>query len=200
MRLVLKDFQIFFAMVHARNFNRILCPCIKCENVKHQTVYKIKDHLYLNGIDWNYSNLILHGGNFVKEPSTTSNFRSIWEFETRDFKTESMASIIEMIQGAHDHFENNPKQFENLLADVEKKWYPSCYEFTKLSALVKLYNLKVKNGLSDQGFSDLLKLLREKLSDNNEMPCLMYEAKNSLNTLGMKYEKIHVYPNDYILI
>ena len=158
-------------MVHVRNFNRILCPCIKCGNVKHQAAYKIRDHLYLNGTDQSYSNLILHGGNFVKEPSITRNFRSTRELETRDFKTESMASIIKMIQG--EFIENNPKQFENLLADAEKKLYPNCYKFTKLSALVKLYNLKAKNGLSNQGFSNLLKLLREKLPDNNEMPCLM---------------------------
>ncbi|XP_052297002.1 uncharacterized protein LOC127902216 [Citrus sinensis] len=104
-----------------------------------------------------------------------------------------------MIQGAYDHFENNPKQFENLLADAEKKLYPGCSKFTKLSALVKLYNLKARNGWSYRRLSDLLKLLREMLPDNNEMPCSMYEAKKTLNALGMDYEKIHACPNDCIL-
>ncbi|RVW86256.1 hypothetical protein CK203_043280 [Vitis vinifera] len=34
---------------------------------------------------------------------------------------------------------------------------------------------------------------------NNELPLSMYEAKKTLNALGMEYEKIHVCPNDCIL-
>ena len=34
---------------------------------------------------------------------------------------------------------------------------------------------------------------------NNEMPLSMYEAKKTLNALGMEYEKIHACPNDCIL-
>ncbi|RVW81554.1 hypothetical protein CK203_051852 [Vitis vinifera] len=34
---------------------------------------------------------------------------------------------------------------------------------------------------------------------NNELPLSMYEAKNTLNALGMEYEKIHACPNDCIL-
>ncbi|RVW31767.1 hypothetical protein CK203_102030 [Vitis vinifera] len=34
---------------------------------------------------------------------------------------------------------------------------------------------------------------------NNELPLSMYEAKKTLNTLGMEYEKIHACPNDCIL-
>ena len=34
---------------------------------------------------------------------------------------------------------------------------------------------------------------------NNELPLSMYEARKTLNTLGMESEKMHAYPNDYIL-
>ena len=34
---------------------------------------------------------------------------------------------------------------------------------------------------------------------NNEMPLSMYEAKKTLNALGMEYEKIHACPNDCML-
>ena len=37
------------------------------------------------------------------------------------------------------------------------------------------------------------------LLDQNEIPTSMYEAKKTLNALGMKYEKIHDCPNDCIL-
>ena len=34
---------------------------------------------------------------------------------------------------------------------------------------------------------------------NNELLLSMYEEKETLNTLGIEYEKIHAYPNDCIL-
>ena len=72
--------------------------------------------------------------------------------------------------------------------------YPSCRKFTQLFALVKLYNLKTHYEWFDKSFSELLKMLRYMLPLNNELPLSMYEAKMTLNTLGMEYEKIHACP------
>ncbi|KAL6312439.1 hypothetical protein AAG906_004807 [Vitis piasezkii] len=72
-------------------------------------------------------------------------------------------------------------------------------KYTKLSALVKLYNLKARYGWSDKGFSELLQLLGDMLPLNNEMPLSMYEAKKTFSALGMEYQKIHACPNDCIL-
>ena len=59
--------------------------------------------------------------------------------------------------------------------------------------------MKARYGWSDKSFSDLLQILGDMLSVNNEMPLSMYEAKKILNALGMEYEKIHACPNDCIL-
>ena len=77
--------------------------------------------------------------------------------------------------------------------------YPGCVQFTKFSALVKLYNVKARFGWSNKSFLDLLQILGDMLPVNNEMPLSMYEAKKTLNALGMEYEKIHAFPNDCIL-
>ncbi|KAL6326328.1 hypothetical protein AAG906_005522 [Vitis piasezkii] len=79
---------------------------------------------------------------------------------------------------------NDPQVFGRLLEDVEKPLYPGCMKYTKLSALVKLYNLKTHY--------DMLPL-------NNEMSLSMYEAKKTSSALGMEYQKIHACPNDCIL-
>ena len=42
-------------------------------------------------------------------------------------------------------------------------------------------------------------MLGNMLPINNELPLSMYEAKKTLNALGMEYEKIHACPNDCIL-
>ena len=83
--------------------------------------------------------------------------------------------------------------------DAKKPLYPGCRKFTKLFALVKLYNPKARYGWSDKGFSELLGFLGEMFPLNNELLLSMYEAKKTLNALGMEYEKIHACPNDCIL-
>ena len=72
-------------------------------------------------------------------------------------------------------------------------------KYTKLSALVKLYDLKARYGWSDKGFSKLLQVLEDMLPLNNEMSLPMYEAKKTFSALGMEYQKIHAFPNDSIL-
>ncbi|XP_074375135.1 uncharacterized protein LOC141716863 [Apium graveolens] len=68
-----------------------------------------------------------------------------------------------------------------------------------MRALVKLYSLKAKHGIYDKCFSDVLLLLASMLPEGNNMPSSFGEAKKTLCTLGMNYEKIHVCPNDCLL-
>ena len=82
--------------------------------------------------------------------------------------------------------------------EAEKLIYPGL-NITKLSFLVTMYNLKVRNGWSDNGFSQLLSLLGDVLPKDNNIPNSMYEAKKILWVLSMEYEKIHTCPNDCIL-
>ena len=51
-----------------------------------------------------------------------------------------------MVEVAQDDYKANPKLFERLLEDAEKPLYLYCKNFTKLFALVKLYNLKERYG------------------------------------------------------
>ncbi|XP_052295799.1 uncharacterized protein LOC127901832 [Citrus sinensis] len=192
-RVGVKSF-LNFAVRHTTNPNHMRCPCLKCGNVKYQNLSEIETHLIIFGIDQSYTNWFLHGEELVRGPSTSRNAQLI-----REVDYDHVDNTIELVQGAHDNFESNPDAFPKLLEDAEKPLYPGCNNFKKLSALVKLYNLKVKSGWSDKSFSELLKLLGEMLPDQNEIPTSMYEAKKTLNALGMEYEKIHACPNDCIL-
>ena len=64
---------------------------------------------------------------------------------------------------------------------------------------MKLYNLNAWYGWSDKSFSELLGIVGDMSPLNNELPLSIYEAKKTLNALGMEYEKIHACPNDCIL-
>ena len=55
-------------------------------------------------------------------------------------------NVIDMVQTAHDQLLGAPNIFDTMFDDAKKPLYPGCKRFTKLSALVRLYNLKVRFG------------------------------------------------------
>ena len=188
------EYFINFALQHCSNQSSIRCPCMRCGNLIHHTPNKIREHMFFNGIDHSYHRWYWHGeaGPTSKQPSEMAQC-----YDTMD--CGDVASTIEMVHATEDEFMTDPKSFKQLLEDAEKPLYPGCVQFTKLSALVKLYNVKARYGWSDKSFSDLLQILGDMLPVNNEMPLSMYEAKKTLNALGMEYEKIHACSNDCIL-
>ena len=68
-----------------------------------------------------------------------------------------------------------------------------------MSTTLKLCNLKVKNGWTDESFIELLKFLGEILPHDNELLSSTYETKKILYPMGMDVNRIHVCPNDYML-
>ena len=95
-----------------------------------------------------------------------------------------MNYTIEMVEVAQEDCKDNPKLFERLLEDAERPLYPSCKNFTKLSALIKLYNLKARYGWYDKSFSKLLKLFGDMLPLKNELSLSMYEARKNIECTG----------------
>jgi hypothetical protein len=45
----------------------------------------------------------------------------------------------------------------------------------------------------------MLKIVKDKLPENNELPSTTYEAKQTVCPLGFEVQKIHACPNDSIL-
>ncbi|GKA97892.1 hypothetical protein Tco_0825786 [Tanacetum coccineum] len=64
--------------------------------------------------------------------------------------------------------EDDLSNFKNYLLDAEKPLYKGCPDFTKLSAIVKLLNLKGKYGASDKFFTELLGLLKKMLPADSQ--------------------------------
>ncbi|GJR89503.1 hypothetical protein Tco_0213514, partial [Tanacetum coccineum] len=58
-------------------------------------------------------------------------------------------AIVKMVNATKESFDDLAK-FQELLLDAEKPLYKGCPDFTKLSAIVKLLNLKGKYGASDK--------------------------------------------------
>jgi len=108
-------------------------------------------------------------------------------------QVEEIANIIE------EDMRDCPQMFDRLTMDAKTPLYNGCTSFTRLSTVLKLFNLKAGNGWSDKSFTELLSLLKDMLPQDNVLPCRMHEAKKMLSSIGMSYEKIHACPNDCIL-
>ncbi|XP_060972473.1 uncharacterized protein LOC133038366 [Cannabis sativa] len=189
------DFFLDFCHKHAKNPKLILCPCLKCGNMERMNTSKIKEHLFRNGIDKSYKVWCYHGENIRFHGEETSKSKKVKNVNL-DYQDDH---IPEMIGDAQFQSNVDPLEFQNFVEDAEKPIYPNCNRFTKLSTLVRLYNIKAKHGWSDKSFTDLLAFLVELLPEGNEMPLSFYEAKKTLSSIGMQYEKIHACPNDCIL-
>ena len=87
----------------------------------------------------------------------------------RDVEAESIANVV----------------FENMSNDAETPLYPGSTNFTRLSAVLRLMNLKAMNGWTDKSFTKLLQLLKDMLPEGNTLPNRNYEAKK--NTLSNGY-------------
>ncbi len=87
-----------------------------------------------------------------------------------------------------------------MLEDQKKGLYPNCEDDnTKLGTTLELLQWKAENGVADKAFEKLLKIMKNKLPKDNELPDSTYEAKKDVCPLGLEVQKIHACPNDCIL-
>lgn len=56
-----------------------------------------------------------------------------------------------MVHDAFEHCDKDPSSFKDTIEDIEKPLYPSS-KHSKLSGLMKLYNIKGHYTYSDSGF------------------------------------------------
>ncbi|GKB29539.1 hypothetical protein Tco_0868940 [Tanacetum coccineum] len=157
-----------------------------------------------NGIDISYTKWNKHGEkdkpsiSAPKPVNATTKFVDDMDFAS-DIPTDGPA-IVEMVNATKDNFdEDDLVNFQELLLDAENPLYEGCLDFTKLSAIVKLLNLKGKYGCSDKFFTELLGLLKKMLHAGNKMVEKTYQAKKVMKLMGSGYKKIHVCINNCLL-
>jgi hypothetical protein len=69
-------------------------------------------------------------------------------------------------------------KYKKMIKDSKKPFYHGCAtHYTRLFAMVKVFQLKASNGWSDCSFKELLMLLKDMLPQGNAVPETVYEAK-----------------------
>jgi hypothetical protein len=115
-------------------------------------------------------------------------------------------SIEEMVHnvgrhGDDDQYSNDGlAKYKKIIKDFKKPFYHGCVaEYTRLFAMMKLFQLKASNGRSDGSFKNLLTLLNDMLPQGNTVPETIYEAEQIICPLDLEVEKINACKNDCIL-
>ncbi|XP_073152539.1 uncharacterized protein [Henckelia pumila] len=189
------------ARIYAKTREVILCPCKKCKNKKYLKFDQVYDHLIIKGIDPSYTTWVFHGEiyNSQLQGKGSSNGVQVEEDKTRDAYNLFRDSFVPNEDVGHTMAEAGDYEFHDLLEDAETPLFPGCTTYTKLSAIVSLYNYKSTNGHTDQSFNELLKILGDMLPEKHTLPDSVYSTRKFLKPFDLGYEKIHACPNDCCL-
>jgi hypothetical protein len=96
--------------------------------------------------------------------------------------------------------DNEKAKLQRMIQDHRQLLYPDCKQgHKKLGTTLEMLQWKEKYGVSDKAFKGMLKIVKDKLPENNELPSPTYEAKQTVCPLGLEVRKIHACPNDCIL-
>ena len=89
--------------------------------------------------------------------------------------------------------------FLKLLEDAQQQLYPGCDEFSKLSFIVELFQIKCLYGISDKAVDCIMQLLKKALPCGENLPKSFCDARKLIRDLGLHYEKIDACENDCVL-
>jgi len=125
-------------------------------------------------------------------------------FESYELFRTAFHEEEENLQSRED-YEDQPEdskensEFKKKLNDAETPLYSSCLNYTKVSAIMGLYRIKVKSGMSANYFYQLLKMVHDMLPEGNVLPISTEGMKKFLKTYCFGYDIIHACKNDCIL-
>ncbi|XP_019191067.1 PREDICTED: uncharacterized protein LOC109185582 [Ipomoea nil] len=181
----------------------LVCPCYDCKNLrKFRSSEQVRSHLICRGFKKDYNRWIWHGESVLRSNRIDNDEENDDDNDEKNVDNEENEEndrINELMRDIQGDDSEMPPIFESFSIDSEKSLYPGCSKFTKLSAMLKSYNLKAMNRWSDKSFTQLLDLLKDMFPNDNELLISTYEAKKMLCPLGMEVKKIHACPNDCVL-
>ncbi|CAM8877536.1 unnamed protein product [Rhodiola kirilowii] len=133
------EFESAYALKMDFCFNKI--------KVKVEDFHK---HLFLKGIDLLYKVWYMHGEAEPQhvEPQPVESLPE----DNDDYEEDN---LIDMVNNIADEFDSRPQVVESLRNDSELPLYEGFSKYTRLSATLKLFNLKAKNGWSDKSFTEV---------------------------------------------
>ena len=193
--------------------NQIRCPCPKCNNGFYKLRHEVQHHVRQWGIEksykkWVYHGESLHDTSLVNESELNETIHdgdydsATYEMLYDMFRGENLGETLGDFSNLGEHSPEEPnegaKKFQRLLKDAEHNLYPNC-GLSKLSFIVKLFQMKCLYGWSNNSVDALLSFLKSILPRENTCPASFYDARKVIRDLGLDYQKIDACVNDCIL-
>ncbi|CAA0832567.1 Unknown protein [Striga hermonthica] len=136
------EYFLEYAKQHVSNNNgKFCCPCVNCLNDRQLSIEEIREHVLCDGFNRSYTRWIWHG---------EFDMPSVSQDEQIDAGDADMYDRVEDIindVGA-EAFEqaHMNRVYESLSTEANKPLYNGCEKFSRLTAILKLINLKATHG------------------------------------------------------
>ncbi|XP_052728168.1 uncharacterized protein LOC128195186 [Vigna angularis] len=141
----------------ANNNGRFYCPCVNCLNERRLPTAVIREHVLCDGFLRSYTKWTWHG-ELVEVP-----IAHVSQTEAEEVDLVMEDGLEQMIRDVGDDVIARSHMYQTLCSDAKMPLYSGCIKYTKLSAILKLFNVKARNGWSDKSFTELLEKEYEKL-------------------------------------
>jgi len=171
---------------------RYYYPCVNCVNGKRLDIELIREHVLCDGFLKNYTTWAWHG-EVLDLPYVSE------QDQCEHSELYSEDCMEDMIRDIGEESFHQTHVFDSLKDDSLTELYTGCSSSSRLSAVLRLFNMKAKNGWTDRSFTKLLEFWHEILLQGNTLSTGHYEAKKILCPMGLEYRKINACPNDCIL-
>ncbi|KAI3743970.1 hypothetical protein L1987_57042 [Smallanthus sonchifolius] len=155
-----------------------------------------------HGFMLRYTCWALHGESFVDHGTSSFNLGNVDNDnlnDVSDYLNDGYDNLNGMFNDLETNIGDGQEKLKKLFDDSEKPLYTGCEKFSKLSAVLKLFNLKSNHGWSDKSFTALLVVIHDMLSEGNELPVSLYQAKKLMCPMGLEVKRIHACRNDCML-
>ena len=114
---------------------------------------------------------------------------------------ESLENEISFISGVDLEEDRTNVVFNELLNQPSHEPYPDCSKFSSLNFLVTMMHVKVLKCMSNKCFDMILQIIKRAfLMCGTNAPGSFYEAKHKLRELGLRFETIHAYKYECIVL
>ncbi|XP_057426339.1 uncharacterized protein LOC130719747 [Lotus japonicus] len=189
----------------------IRCPCPKCRCKKWESRDVVRDHLICKEFPKNYKVWIWHGETYETITSRDT------QVTLEPLQNENpVLDMINDVFGVKRNCDAEPtsspepsefgdaipnedqRDFDDLVEDVQQQLYEGCQKYSKLSFLLRLYHIKCLSGVTDKAMSLILDLLKDAF-EFAKLPDSFYEAKKVIHKLGLHYTKIDACPKNCML-
>ncbi|RYR46094.1 hypothetical protein Ahy_A07g031843 [Arachis hypogaea] len=172
--------------------NQIRCLCPECNNFMFKIRNKVHHHVRQWGIVTSYKTWVYHG-EILQDTSTIDvsdlneidcereNDSATYEMLYNIFRGETLGETPrDFATNVDENIEEEPhqwaKRFQRLMRDYEQSLYPDS-GISRLSFIVKLFQMKYRYGWSNNSVDALLLFLKSIFPKENSCPTLFYDAR-----------------------